>query len=108
MVEPIDLQQTMDRALMAEKLQQAIKDIPEGDHIKFLRDLQKENEKRDTTVNETEETEFQKRVRDDEENKESPKRQNSGGQRQQGGEEETEEDSSGDIDGRGHFIDVQA
>lgn len=108
MVEPIDLQQTMDRALMAEKLQQAIKDIPEGEHIKFMRDLEKENEKRDTTVNETEAAEFQKKVRDDEENKESSHKQGKQNKQQRSSLEESDEPEDGNAPGQGHFIDIQA
>lgn len=108
MVEPIDLQQTMDRALLAEKLQQAIKDIPEGEHIKFIRDLAKETEKRDTTVNETEETNLQKKVRDDEENKESPKQHGGQNKQQKKPLEEFDEPEDGNAPGQGHFIDIKA
>lgn len=107
MVEPIDLQQTMDRAQLAEKIQQAMKDMPEDQHLKFLKEMEKEHHKRNFTVHESEESDPQNRIRDDENGKGGARHHFSQKKKQNLQENASDEDSD-DFPSQGHMIDIKA
>lgn len=107
MVDPIDLQHSVDRTEIAKKIELANKEAPQDQQRVFAKELEKENEEKLHQVQKTENSEADLKVKDEKEDK--------GRSKQQKKEKSAEDTENGDtrrddLDemGPGNLIDIKA